>query len=401
MRTARSPKTPRRRLSPTRGTIAFNDIDLIDVHTTSVTPAAGNTLGGTLTMGAVSELATTEPGTVGWTYEVANSATQYLAAGQTATETFTVTIDDGHGGTVDQLVTVTVTGTNDGPTITVAGTDADGAVTEDAAAPTLSDTGTIAFNDIDLIDVHTTSVTPAAGNTLGGTLTMGAVSELATTEPGTVGWTYEVANSATQYLAAGQTATETFTVTIDDGHGGTVDQVVTVTVTGTNDGPTITVAGTDADGAVTEDAAAPTLSDTGTIAFNDIDLIDVHTTSVTPAAGNTLGGTLTMGAVSELATTEPGTVGWTYEVANSATQYLAAGETATETFTVTIDDGHGGTVDQLVTVTVTGTNDGPTITVAGTDATGAVTEDAPRRRSSDTGTIAFNDIDLIDCTPPA
>ena len=37
---------------------------------------------------------------------------------------------------------------------------------------------------------------------------------------------------------------------------------------------------------------------------------------------------------------------WTYTVANSATQYLAVGETATETFTVTIDDGHGGTVDQ-------------------------------------------------------
>ena len=71
---------------------------------------------------------------------------------------------------------------------------------------------------------------------------MGAVSESATTEPGTVGWTYQVANSATQYLAVGQTATEQFTVTVNDGHGGTVSQVVTVTVTGTNDAPTITVA---------------------------------------------------------------------------------------------------------------------------------------------------------------
>ncbi|TIR38411.1 MAG: hypothetical protein E5X16_03390, partial [Mesorhizobium sp.] len=99
---------------------------------------------------------------------------------------------------------------------------------------------------------------------------------------------------------------------------------------------------------MTEDAAAPTLSDSGTIAFNDVDLIDVHTTSVAPDAGNTLGGTLTMGLVSEDGTSEAGTVGWTYEVANSATQYLAAGETATEKFTVTIDDGHGGTVDQVV-----------------------------------------------------
>ena len=59
----------------------------------------GNTLGGTLTAG-VSDTATgAGDGTVTWTYAVANAATQYLAVGQTATETFTVTIDDGHGGT--------------------------------------------------------------------------------------------------------------------------------------------------------------------------------------------------------------------------------------------------------------------------------------------------------------
>ena len=118
---------------------------------------------------------------------------------------------------------------------------------------------------------------------------------------------------------------------------------------------------------MTEDAGVVVgkLSDTGTIAFNDIDLIDGHTTNVAADAGNTLGGTLTMGPVSESALTAPGTVGWTYEVANSAAQYLAAGETATEKFTVTIDDGHGGTASQAVTVTITGTNDSPTITVLG------------------------------------
>src|SRR5207253_1142324 len=105
---------------------------------------------------------------------------------------------------------------------------------------------------------------------------------------------------------------------------GTVDQVVEVTVSGTNDDPTITVLGsTDVFGAATEDngVVLGNLSDTGTINFNDIDLIDVHTTSVVAFGTNTLGGTLTMGAVSESATTEPGSVGWTYTVANSATQY--------------------------------------------------------------------------------
>src|SRR5438477_553102 len=100
------------------------------------------------------------------------------------------------GGTVDQLVTVTITGTNDAPTITVAGTDADGAVTEDATTPNLSDTGTIAFNDVDLTDAHTTCVTAAAAYALAMSLELGAVRERSTTEPGTVGWTYQVSNAA-------------------------------------------------------------------------------------------------------------------------------------------------------------------------------------------------------------
>ena len=90
---------------------------------------------------------------MGWTYQVANSATQYLAAGETATERFTVTIDDGEGGTLDQLVTVTVTGTNDDPVLTV---DASGGVTEDDANPTLSDSGTLSFTDADSTDGHAT-----------------------------------------------------------------------------------------------------------------------------------------------------------------------------------------------------------------------------------------------------
>ena len=86
---------------------------------------------------------------------------QYLAAEQTATESFTITIDDGHGGIVDQPVTVTVTGTNDRPTISAA--DGTGAVTEDAAAPNLTDTGTVTFDDLDLIDTHSVSAAAAAG----------------------------------------------------------------------------------------------------------------------------------------------------------------------------------------------------------------------------------------------
>jgi VCBS repeat-containing protein len=379
----------------TTGSITFNDVDLIDTHTTSVVADGGNTLGGTLTMGAVSESAGAAAGTVGWTYTVADSATEYLAAGQTATEKFTVTIDDGHGGTVDQVVTITVTGTNDAPTITAA--TATGAVTEDATTPNLSTTGGITFNDVDLIDVHTTSVVANGGNKLGGTLTMGAVSESAGTTAGTVGWTYTVADHATDYLAFGQTATEKFTVTISDGHGGTVDQLVTITVTGTNDAPTIVAGTTTASGDVTEDSnvVSGNLVTSGTIGFNDVDLIDPHTTSVVADGGNKLGGTLTMGAVSEDASTAAGTVGWTYKVADHATDYLAAGQTATEKFTVTIADGHGGTVAQVVTITVTGANEAPDIHVVTTDSAAATLTETNAGLSI-CGTLTVNDADVAD-----
>jgi large repetitive protein len=372
------------------GTITFDDVDLSDTHTTAVLASVTNTLGGILTA-TVSDTATgAGNGTVSWSYSVANAATQFLAAGQTATESFDVTIDDGHTGTVTQTVTVTVTGTNDAPTISVAVST--GAVTEDSGDP-LTAVGTITFDDVDLTDTHTTSVLASATNTLGGVLTA-TVSNTATgAGDGTISWSYSVANAATQSVAAGETVTESFDVTISDGHSGSVTQTVTITVTGTNDAPTISAAV--ATGAVTEDSANPNLTAIGTITFDDVDLIDTHSTSVLTSAANTLGGILTA-TVSDTATgAGNGTVSWSYSVANAATQFLAAGQTRTESFDVTIDDGHTGSVTQTITVTVTGSNDAPTINAA-VAATGAVTEDSTTPTLTAVGTFTFDDADLTD-----
>ena len=401
----------------TSGTIGFQDVDLTDTHTAAFvlksSDANANLPGysesaplsqiGTFALTAVNENTadTINIGSVGWSFTLddSNPVLQSLAVGQTITQVYTVTIDDGHGGTVSQDVTVTITGTNDAPTIVVGSTTASGGVIEDSnvVSGNLVTSGTIGFNDVDLIDTHTTSVVAGAGNTLGGTLTMGAVSEDAGTAAGTVGWTYTVADDAINYLAADQTATEKFTVTIADGHGGTVAQVVTITVTGTNDAPTIVADMTTASGGVTEDSnvVSGNLVTSGTIGFNDVDLIDPHTASVVADGGNKLGGTLTMGAVSEDASTAAGTVGWTYKVADHATDYLAAGQTATEKFTVTIDDGNGGKVAQVVTITVTGTNDAPDIHVVTTDST-AATRTETNAGLSICGTLTVNDADFAD-----
>ncbi|MBV7416836.1 VCBS domain-containing protein, partial [Aeromonas sp. sif2433] len=66
----------------------------------------------------------------------------YLAAGETKVETFTVHSADG----TSHEVVITITGTNDLPVI--AGDD-QGAVTEDASNPTLTDSGTLTLTDLD------------------------------------------------------------------------------------------------------------------------------------------------------------------------------------------------------------------------------------------------------------
>ncbi|WP_447981329.1 VCBS domain-containing protein [Achromobacter kerstersii] len=336
------------------GQLAKTDVDTTDTHTWSVNNA------GKGTYGSFSVDATGK-----WTYNLDNTSTkvQALAAGQQVTDTITVTVDDGHGGTAQQVITITVTGTNDAPTISGAST---GAVTEDAAQSSIS--GQLSKTDVDATDTHTWSVNNAGKGTYG-TFSVDATGK----------WTYNLDNTSTkvQALAAGQQVTDTITVTVNDGHGGTAQQVITITVTGSNDAPTISGAST---GAVTEDAAQSSIS--GQLAKTDVDTTDTHTWSVNNA------GKGTYGSFSVDATGK-----WTYNLDNTSTkvQALAAGQQVTDTITVTVDDGHGGTAQQVITITVTGTNDAPTISGA---STGAVTEDAAQ--SSISGQLSKTDVDATD-----
>src|SRR4029077_15936470 len=290
---------------------------------------------GTLT--AVKNTDTTGTGAGGqltWTYTVADSAVAFLAAGQTKVESFTITLDDQHGGLITKQIDVTITGTDDGPVITAQ--DLIGAVTEQITpSGNLTDSGTITFTDVDLTDVHLVSATGTPIGSVLGTLT--AVKNNDTTGTGAGGqltWTYTVADSAVEFLAAGQTKVESFTITLGDQHGGLITRQVDVTITGTNDVPLITAQ--DLIGAVTEQITpSGNLTDSGTITFTDVDLTDVHLVSATGTPIGSVLGALT--AVKNSDTTGTGTGGqltWTYTVADSAVAFLAAGQTKVESFTI-------------------------------------------------------------------
>ncbi|WP_236709712.1 VCBS domain-containing protein [Pseudomonas sp. Root71] len=299
---------------------------------------------------------------------------QALATGEILTDSFTYAMRLGNGTLSWATATVQFSGENDGVTIGLgaqAGTVTEDADTTASATDSLAASGTITFNDIDLSDTHTATFAPAGGNaTQLGTFILSPVSEAANAADGSVQWTYNLSNTAAQYLAQGQTVTETYLVTISDGHGSSVTQNVSVTITGTNDAPTVTAAEIES-GAVTEDG---TTVANGSFAFGDVDLADdAHVASVSAPAGAL--GTLVANVSDESTGDVAGSVGWTYTLDNSAAQYLAEGQTKTEVFTVTLTDDFGATVTKDVTITLTGSNDAPVLSFATGHDAGAVQED--------------------------
>ena len=390
------------------GSFTIADVDLSDKQTISFTPTAEDYRG---TFKPTINNNTTSDGTgqIDWEFSIADGDIDDLAVGQTLTQTYTVTIDDGNGGTVEQPVTITITGTNDAPTIAAA-TDVTGAVTEIADGATgensntLTDTGSFTIADVDLNDVQTISFKPAAAD-YRGTFTPTISNNTTGDGTGQINWEFSIPDGDIDDLAAGQTLTQAYTITVDDGNGGTVEQPVTITITGTNDAPTITAA-TDVAGAVTEiaDGAAGensnTLTDNGSFTIADVDLNDVQTVSFKPAAAD-YRGTFTPTVSDNTTGDGTGQVNWEFSIPDGDIDDLAAGQILTQIYTVTVNDGKGGTVEQPVTITITGTNDAPTI-AATTDVTGAVTEIADGAAGensntlTDTGSFTIADVDLSD-----
>ncbi|BCV34241.1 hypothetical protein TUM4442_37680 [Shewanella algae] len=381
------------------GDLSFTDVDINDGHSVG-SSYNGDVLwsGGALDQATQDALAAGfSVDNAGWSYDIANSLVQFLAVGETITLSFDVTVDDGNGGTDTDTVTVTITGTNDAPVLSI---DMSGAVTEDVdvLAGMLSDSGSLSFTDVDINDSHSVG-SSYNGDVLwsGGALDQATQDALAAGfSVDNSGWSYDIANSLVQFLAVGETITLSFDVTVDDGNGGTDTDTVTVTITGTNDAPVLSI---DMSGAVTEDVdvVAGMLSDSGDLSFTDVDINDSH--SVGSSYNNDVswsGGALDQATQDALAAGfSADNAGWSYDIANSLVQFLAVGETITLSFTLTVTDAFGASDSQPVTLTITGTNDAPVLSI---DMSGAVTEDVDVLAGmlSDSGDLSFTDVDIND-----
>ena len=341
-----------------------------------------------------------DQGRVTYSYKVQDKAIDFLAEGDVLTIDYTLRVQDTNDpdSFVERPITVTIIGTNDQPEILVEQSVLDFAVDEELNAnpqnigelsgnivvddPDLGDTlyisvegdGSPAYSEGDIPDGVDISSLLASSNfnfTSGDALDN--IFSVPKGEDGNVEFTYAYNGSAPlDWLADGETLTLTFDVKVSDRNWfpeGTDTTQITITITGTNDVPTLTAV--DVSGSIVEGDPS-TLSDSGSIDFSDLDLSDTPTATFAVKSVEGLDGVgLTAGQIANIqagfglsadpGNANDGTINWSYSVAEEHLDFLAAGEQVEVVYTVTVDDGNGGVVDQDVTITITGTNDAPTI----------------------------------------
>ncbi|MBB5516007.1 VCBS repeat-containing protein [Rubricella aquisinus] len=272
-----------------------------------------------------------------------------LSVGDTDSLTFTVTGTDGNGGFGDGTVTVEIQGTNDGP-VAVADT---ATTTEDA--PSVS--GNLLDNDSDPDQNDTISLVSVNGADVAtGSVVVNGLSERGAAMTATVTFaadgSYTAVIADAEVLAAGETGSFLTTYTITDNNGAQITSTLEITITGTNDVPTVVAIAQTVD----EDTTAVGNVLAGS-ADADGDTLTVTATSLGAAIGSAVTVATANGATALVTVNADGSY---TAVPGAGLNAMSDGDTDTVTFTYTADDGNGGTATETVTITFVGANDGPT-----------------------------------------
>lgn len=385
------------------GDLLFSDIDLSDTHAAATSVSATRSGGGAVPLSDAALLAAFATavhdstghllGDVDWNFSLDNDQVAFLNSGETLTITYTVEVDDPAGGSDTQTVTITILGTND-PVVVTSGpqaasltefADTTGSAVQNTTMPV--PTGSIAFTDTDVGDTHTVSTSVASAVWSGGPAVpsgtdadlpaalLTTLNDSTGTGSGSVDWSFSIADADLDFLADGETLTVTYNVSVAD--AGTSDsQTVTITATGTNDAVTITSAPGASSVAEQENTFGSSSLDsttpvpTGSLSFADPDLSDTHAVSVSIEAATWSANpdfVLPFQTLVDLQTalsttlhdssgTGSGSIDWSFAIPDSDLDFLAAGETLTVVYDVTIADGATSST-QTVTITATGAAD--------------------------------------------
>lgn len=269
---------------------------------------------GTLVLNAATGAFTYTP-----TAAARHAASALTATTADKTDTFTVTVDDGRRGIVTKTITVNILSANVAPTVKTTV----GKPNSTTGVATGSVVGTDKDKDV------LTYTGPVGTTPKGGTVTVDAKGKFVYTP------TAEARHAAAATGASTADKTDSFIVTVADGHGDPVTVTVSVKIAPANAKPTgasASVAQPNSNGAVI-----------GTITAVDADHDDFTLTG--PAS--TKKGTITYDSATDSFVFTP-----TAAARLAAGAANASAATKTDTFTVTILDGHGGTTTTSVKVNI-------------------------------------------------
>jgi VCBS repeat-containing protein len=265
-----------------------------------------------------------------FTYDPRGSAAlQALRGGQSIIDTFTYTMSD-DSVSDSATVFITVFGVNYPPTAVD-----DSYETNEDTPLTVAAPGLLANDsdpDLDSLWVSSASTTSEQG--------------AAVTVNADGSFTYDPSESEElRSLAGGETTVDTFSYTIDDGHGGSDTATVWVTVTGVNRAPDAVADAYETDEDTLLSVPAPGLLANDTDPDQDTLTVNAITTVSQKGA--------------EVLIYSDGSFEYDPRVSDEL-QGLSAGESTVDTFSYSIHDGHGGNDTATVSVTVHGVNDAPT-----------------------------------------
>ncbi|WP_419342739.1 retention module-containing protein [Achromobacter sp. PD1] len=373
-------------LSASGNVITGTGADTLGADATNVVGVAKGTVGaGQNVTGNVNTAVNGEYGKIvlkadgSYTYELNNNDPRVnaLLDGQQLKDTFTYTIRDADGDVSTTTITVTINGHTDGvPGVTVP--DANGAdagnvsIAENATQPVTGELTVTAPEGLATVKIGNVTLTVAELQALSPTtprVITGTEGKLTLTgydaTSGKITYSYQQDGTAKDHTKGDDSVTDKFTVTV-----------------------------TDAANQVKSDDLVVLITDTAPEAKNDTAGITEGTTA--PISGNLLGNdTLGADAVTTVITTGDAKYGtlvdngdgtWSYQLNNSlqAVQGLQAGELLTETIRYTITDADGDKSEAVLTITITGTNDLPSISSASINLS---EEGLPHGIPDNTGTI--------------
>jgi VCBS repeat-containing protein len=276
---------------------------------------------------------------------VANNtaAIDAAATGSHLTDTFSYTADDGHGGTTTTDVVITL---DRGPTA-VADAPTDQALESGSAV-----TGNVLTNDSDR-DGDTLVVDTAAGSAGNvGNSVATTYGHITINADGT--YSYVADNTAAiDGAATGSHLTELISYTINDGHGGTSASSITVTL---DRGPT---AANDSVGGFVAESGSTSQNAAGGVLANDSDR-DGDTLVVSAVAGSAGNvGTSIATTYGHITVNADGSYSYTADN-TTAIDAAATGSHPTDVISITVDDGHGGTTTETLSIAI----DRPTVGTA-------------------------------------